>query len=173
LLVVIPDVIGTFVATLCIDETGMYAVVRAAKTLPHDQSGERSLIILDFEAGPLHSGVLDNLTNFDQFKRRCMYGIRAVVPEGFATNGIFNGYPAVEIIDGRLPELQLLIAARMIDQGRVKLAPPAEEKARAQPFGAALAFRAGENIADPLRCAILTTIVVSFEEIDTRLVKVG
>ena len=50
-----------------------------------------------------------------------------------------------------------------LDRGSVKLGPLAEEKARGLPFGAALDFRAGENIDDPLRCAILTTIAVSFE----------
>ena len=46
----IPDVISTFVAVLCVDKAGMCASVRAAKTL----YGSCSLIILDFEAGPLH-----------------------------------------------------------------------------------------------------------------------
>jgi hypothetical protein len=46
----IPDVVSTFVATLCVDKAGMYASVRAAKTL----YGQCSMIILDFEAGPLH-----------------------------------------------------------------------------------------------------------------------
>jgi hypothetical protein len=93
-------------------------------------------------------------------------------PEGFAAGGSFNGCRAIEIIDGRLPELQLLSAARMIDRGSVKLGPLAEEKARGLPFGAALDFRAGENIEDPLRCAILTTIAVAFEAA-SRSLKVG
>jgi hypothetical protein len=78
----------------------------------------------------------------------------------------------MEIIDGRLPELQLLSAARMIDRGSVKLGPLTEQKARGLPFGAAFDFRAGENIEDPLRCAILTTIAVAFEA-DSRSLKVG
>jgi hypothetical protein len=44
-----------------------------------------------------------------------------------------------------------------------KLGALADEKARGLPFGAALNFRAGENIEDPLRCAILTAIAVAFE----------
>jgi hypothetical protein len=59
----------------------------------------------------------------------------------------------------------------MIDRGAVKLGPLAEEKARGLPFGAALDFRAGENIEDPLRCAVLTTIAISFET-DARLLRV-
>jgi hypothetical protein len=59
----------------------------------------------------------------------------------------------------------------MIDRGSVKLGP-LEEKARGLPFGAALDFRAGENIEDPLRCAILTTIAVAFEAA-SRSLKVG
>jgi hypothetical protein len=164
----IPDVISTFVAVLCVDKAGMCASVRAAKTL----YGQVSLIILDFEAGPLHNGALNGLTDFTQFECRCRNGILAIVPEGFAAGGSFNGCRAVEIIDGRLPELQLLSAARMIDCGSVKLGPLAEEKARGLPFGAALDFRAGENIDDPLRCAILTTIAVAFEA-DSRSLKVG
>jgi hypothetical protein len=164
----IPDVIGTFVAVLCVDKTGMCASVRAAKTV----CGPCSLIILDFEAGPLHSGALNGLTNFTQFECRCRNGILAIVPEGFAAGGSFNGCRAIEIIDGRLPELQLLSAARMIDRGSVKLGPLAEEKARGLPFGAALDFRAGENIDDSLRCAILTTIAVAFET-DSRSLKVA
>jgi hypothetical protein len=164
----IPDVVATFVAVLCVDKAGMYASVRAAKTL----YGQCSLIILDFEAGPLHSGALNGLTNFTQFECRCRNGILAIVPEGFAAGGSFNGCRAIEIIDGRLPELQLLSAARMIDRGSVKLGPLADEKARGLPFGAALDFRAGENIDDPLRCAILTTIAVAFET-DSRSLKVA
>jgi len=60
----------------------------------------------------------------------------------------------------------------MIDRGSVKLGPLAEEKARSLPFGAALNFRAGENIDDPLRCAILTTIAVALET-DSSSLKVG
>jgi hypothetical protein len=163
----IPEVISTFVATLCIDKTGQCAAVRAAKTL----YGSCNLIILDFEAGPRHSGALNGLTSFTQFECRCRNGILAIVPEGFAAGGSFNGCRAIEIIDGRLPELQLLSAARMIDRGAVKLGPLAEEKARGLPFGAALDFRAGENIEDPLRCAVLTTIAISFET-DARLLRV-
>ena len=118
----IPDVVSTFVATLCVDKAGMCASVRAAKTL----YGPCSLIILDFEAGPLHSGALNGLTSFTQFECRCRNGILAIVPEGFAAGGSFNGCRAIEIIDGRLPELQLLSAARMIDRGSVKLGPLAE-----------------------------------------------
>ncbi len=164
----LPPVIGTFVATLCIDKTGKCAAVRAAKTL----YGACSLIILDFEAGPLHHEVLKGLTDFTQFATSCRNGTLAVVPEGFAANGSFNGCRAIEIIDGRLPELQLLAAARWIHSGSVKLAALAQEKARALPFGAALDFRAGENVENPLRCAILTAIAVAFET-DSRSLKVG
>src|ERR1700720_4112059 len=77
--VIIPDVISTFVAVLCVDKAGMCASVRAAKTLYGPP-----LIILDFEAGPLHGAVLDGLTSFGEFDCRCRNGILAVVPEGFA-----------------------------------------------------------------------------------------
>ena len=164
----IPDVISTFVAVLCVDKAGMCASVRAAKTV----YGQVSLIILDFEAGPLHSDALNGLTNFAQFECRCRTGILAVVPEGFAAGGSFNGCVAIEITDGRLPELQLLAAARWIHSGAVKLGSLAQEKARLLPFGAALDFRAGENVDDPLRCAILTVIAVAFET-DSRSLKVG
>ena len=164
----IPDVISTFVAVLCVDKAGMCASVRAAKTL----YGSCSLIILDFEAGPLHHGALNALTDFGQFATRCRNGTLAVVPEGFAAGGSFNGCVAIEIIDGRLPELQLLAAARWIHSGAVKLGSLAQEKARLLPFGAALDFRAGETVEDPLRCAILTTIAVAFET-DSRSLKVG
>jgi hypothetical protein len=163
-----PDVINTFVAVLCVSDTGMCGVVRAAKTV----FSECSLVILDIESGPLHHAVLMRLTNFSQFECRCRNGILAVVPEGFATGGSFNGCRAIEIIDGRLPELQLLSASRMIANGSVKLGPLANEKARGLPFGAALDFRAGENVDDPLRCAILTTIAVAFET-DTSSLKVA
>jgi hypothetical protein len=146
----------------------MCASVRAAKTL----YGQVSLIILDFEAGPLHSDALNGLTNFAQYECRCRNRILAIVPEGFAAGGSINGCRAIEIIDGRLPELQLLAAARWIHSGAVKLGSLAQEKARLLPFGAALDFRAGENIDDPLRCAILTAIAVAFET-DSRSLKVG
>jgi hypothetical protein len=103
------------------------------------------------------------LTDFSQHECRCRMGILAIVPEGFAADGSFNGCRAIEIIDGRLSELQLLSASRMIANGSVKLGPLAFEKAKGLPFGAALDFRAGENVDDPLRCAILTAIAVSFE----------
>jgi hypothetical protein len=130
-----------------------------------------SLIILDFEAGPLHGGALNGLTNFNQIECRCRNGTLAVVPEGFAAGGWFNGCRAIEIIDGGLPELQLLSASRMIANGSMKLGPLANEKARGLPFGTALDFRAGENVDDPLRCAILTAIAISFET-DARLLRV-
>jgi hypothetical protein len=165
----IPDVIDTFLAVLCIDKAGTCASVRAAKTV----HGPCSLIILDFEAGPLRHEVLNALTDFAQFATRCRCGTLAVVPEGFAADGSFNGCRAIEIVDGRLPELQLLAAARWIHGGAVKLGSLAQEKARLLPFGAALDFRAGENIEDdPLRCAILTAIAISLE-VDNSALKVG
>jgi hypothetical protein len=54
----------------------------------------------------------------------------------------------------------------------VKLGSLAQEKARLLPFGAALDFRAGENVDDPLRCAILTAIAISLE-VDNSALKVG
>ena len=72
----IPDVISTFVAVLCVDKAGMCASVRAAKTL----YGSCSLIILDFEAGPLHHGVLNGLTDFGQFACRCRNGTSRLSP---------------------------------------------------------------------------------------------
>ena len=166
--IILPDAISTFLAVLSIDKGGMCASVRAAKTL----YGECSLIILDFDAGPLHHGALKGLTDFGQFATRCRNGTLAVVPEGFAVNGSFNGCVAIEIVDGRLPELQLLAAARWIHGGAVKLGSLAQEKARLLPFGAALDFRAGENVDDPLRCAILTAIAISLE-VDNSALKVG
>src|ERR1700730_6876171 len=91
---------------------------------------------------------------------------------GFCCGGSINGCRAIEIIDGRVPELQLLAAARWIHSGAVELDSLAHEKARLLPFGAALDFRAGENVDDPLRCAILTTIAVAFET-NSRSLKVG
>jgi hypothetical protein len=164
----VPAVIDTFLAVLCIDKTGMCASVRAAKTV----HGACSLIILDIEAGPLRHEVLKGLTDFGQFATRCRCGTLAVVPEGFAVNGSFNGCMAIEIIDGRLPELQLLAAARWIHGGAVKLGSLAQEKARLLPFGAALDFRTGENVDDPLRCAILMAIAISLE-VDNSALKVG
>jgi hypothetical protein len=166
--IIIPDVISTFIAVLCVDKAGMCASVRAAKTL----YGSCSLIILDFDAGPLRHEVLGGLTDFGQFDFRCRNGTLAVVPEGFAADGSFNGCTAIEIVDGRLPELQLLAAARWIHSGAVKLGSLAQEKARLLPFGAALDFRAGENVDDPLRCAILTAIAISLE-VDNSALKVG
>ncbi|HEY8033222.1 MAG TPA: hypothetical protein VIF02_12815 [Methylocella sp.] len=162
----VPDVGSIFMATMCLDMAGMCAAVRAVKTF------DGQLVILDFEREPLHCSTLNGLTNFAQFACSCRNGILAIVPEGFAAGGSFNGCRAIEIIDGRLPELQLLSAAWMIDRGLVKLGPLAHEKAQCLPFGAALDFRAGENIEDPLRCAIMTTIAVAFEE-DSRSLRVA
>ena len=164
----VPAVIDTFLAVLCVGKDGKCAVVRAAKTV----HGACSLIILDIKSGPLHHEVLKGLTDFGQFATRCRCGTLAVVPEGFAVNGSFNGCMAIEIIDGRLPELQLLAAARWIHSGAVKLGSVAQEKARLLPFGAALDFRVGENVDDPLRCAILTAIAISLE-VDNSALKVG
>src|SRR3984893_7212118 len=108
-----PDVISTFMVVLCVDKAEMYASVRAAKNVV----GTCSLILLDFEAGPLHSGTLYGLTSFTQFECRCRNGILAIVPKGFAAGGSFNGCRAIEIIDERPPELRVLSAARMIDSG--------------------------------------------------------
>ena len=72
--------------------------------------GTTKLVILDIDAGPLHPGVLKALTDFKQFEIRCRNGTLAVVPEGFSHNGQLNGCRAIEIVDGRLPELQLLAA---------------------------------------------------------------
>jgi hypothetical protein len=164
----VPAVVDTFLAVLCVGKDGKCAVVRAAKTV----HGACSLIILDIESGPLRHEVLKGLTDFGQFATRCRKGTLAAVPEGFAADGSLNGCVAIEIIDGRLPELQLLAAARWIHGGAVKLGSLAQEKARLLPFGAALDFRAGENVDDPLRCAILTAIAISLE-VDNSALKVG
>ena len=124
------------------------------------------LLLLDFEAGPLHGGLFSNIGSCVRaLAVQCgARGSVVFVPAVLSKHAAASGLLVEEIPEDILPEELLLSAASHIAAGFVKICVPAMDKARTTPFRSALDFRASENADDPLRCATLLTIALALDQ---------
>ncbi len=157
----LPAICKYVFAVLAADKSGMCAVVYAAAMWTGP-----ALLLLDFEAGPLHGGLFSNIAaRVRELAVQCRArGSVVFVPAVLSKHAAASGLLAKEIPEDILPEELLLSAASHIAAGFVKICVPAMDKARTTPFRSALDFRASENADDPLRCATLLTIALALDQ---------
>jgi hypothetical protein len=144
------------VAIMWADKRGQSAVIYAAR-MP---IGSVPLLLLDYDVGPLHSGLfLEIDARIRGLWAQCRgQGAIAYLPRELARHAMAAGLMCEPIPKEMIPEELLLSAAHHVGSGSVKLCEPALEKSRTSAFGGALDFRAAENVEDPLRCAALLTL---------------
>jgi hypothetical protein len=51
-----------------------------------------------------------------------------------------------------------------VRNGMVRITSAVVEKAKTSPFAGALSLRAGENVDDPLRCALVSAIALCLDD---------
>ena len=157
----LPAICKYIVAVLAADKSGMCAVVYAAGMFTGPP-----LLLLDFEAGPLHGGLFSNLGSCVRaLAVQCRArGSVVFVPAVLSKHAVAAGLLAEAIPEDIQPEELLLSAANHAAAGNVKICASAMDKAQTTPFRSALDFRAAENADDPLRCATLLTIALALDQ---------
>jgi hypothetical protein len=63
-------------------------------------------------------------------------------------------------------EERLLSVAGHVSSGMVRITAQVTEKAKTSPFAGALNLRVGEGTEDPLRCALVSAIALSLDNVD-------
>ena len=157
----LPMICKYIVGVLAADKSGMCAVVYAAGMFTGPP-----LLLLDFEAGPLHGGLFSNIgSGVRALAVQCWpRGSVVFVPAVLSKHAVAAGLLAEAIPEDIQPEELLLSAANHAAAGNVKICAPAMDKAQTTPFRSALDFRAAENADDPLRCATLLTIALALNQ---------
>ena len=157
----LPAICKYIVAVLAADKSGMCAVVYAAGMFTGPP-----LLLLDFEAGPLHGGLFSNLGSCVRaLAVQCRArGSVVFVPAVLSKHAVAAKLLAEAIPEDIQPEELLLSAANHAAAGNVKICASAMDKAQTTPFRSALDFRAAENADDPLRCATLLTIALALDQ---------
>ena len=155
-----PSACKCITAVLALGKNGDMAVVYSAKTF----SGPE-LLILDFDAGPLHGSLFGDIANRTrELHDQCRARWRAIfVSPGLVRHASEFGVQTVEIPDHLRPEELLLSATTHTSRGAVKLCAPALEKSRTAPFSGALDFKGGEDADSALRQAAILTIALSLD----------
>jgi len=157
----LPSICKYVVAVLAADKNGMVAVVYAAGMFTGPP-----LLLLDFEAGPLHGGLFSNIAiRVRELAVLCRArGGVVFVPAVLSKHAAAAGLLAEAIPEDIQPEELLLSAANHAAAGNVKICAPAMDKAQTTPFRSALDFRAAEGADDPLRAAALLTIALALDQ---------
>jgi hypothetical protein len=145
------------VAFLIVDAKGIAATVYAAAGFPEQGP---ALVILDFDAGPLHGGIfVDIVGRLRSLCAQCRTNEAGLFVSADMLQHAGNaGLNAQEIPKDFAAEDRLLSVAAHVASGHVKICAPALEKAKTSPFAGALDLRAGENVDDPLRAALVTLV---------------
>jgi hypothetical protein len=149
------------ISVLCLGKNGDAAVVYSAKTFSGPQ-----LLILDFDAGPLHGKLFaDIATRARELQDRCRAQGRVIfVAPGLVRHAAECGVQTAEIPEQLKPEELLLSATTHTSRGAVKLCAPAFEKSRTAPFSGALDFKGGEDTDSALRQAAILTITLALDQ---------
>jgi hypothetical protein len=152
-------------ALIVVGENGNAAVVYGAQ----DQASPNPLFICDFDVGPMSAGSFASIAaKLEELRLQCrttesaIWCAQALLP--FARSAGVDAHPfPVDF----LPEDRLLSVAGHVASGAVKITAKVSEKAKSSPFAGALNIRMNEDVGDPLRNALVSTIALSLD--DTRL----
>ena len=150
------------VSVLAIDERGMAAYVIAAQ----DQASPNVLFICDFSVEPMSRVVFASIgEKMDELVKRCRatYGASLFVRDDLVAQARHAGVWAQPIPKEFRAEERLLSVAGHVSSGLVLITSQVVEKAKTSPFAGALNLRAGENVDDPLRNALISVIALSLD----------
>jgi hypothetical protein len=149
------------IALVIVGENGNAAVVYGAQ----DAASPNALYICDFDVGPVSSGSFASIAaRLEELRVKCRTTASAIwctepmLP--FARSAGVDAHPFP--VDFRAED-RLLSVAGHVAAGAVKITSKVGEKAKSSPFAGALNLRAGEDVNDPLRCALVSLIALGLD----------
>ena len=149
------------VAFVSVGERGQGAVVYGAQ----DASDPNPLVVCDFDVAPIGPTTFAGIaTRLKELGGRCRTSSIAIWCDEtlirFARVTELPTHPIPSEFDA---EARVLSVAGAVAGGSVRITGTVTEKARTSPFGGALDLRAGENVDDPLRNALITLVALTLD----------
>jgi hypothetical protein len=149
-------------ALIVVGENGNAAVVYGAQ----DQAAPNALFICDFDVGPMSAGSFASIAaKLEELWVQCRASNSAIWCDEtlllFARSTGANGHPIPA--DFRAED-RLLSVAGHVAAGVVKITATVSEKAKSSPFAGALNLRAGEDVDDPLRNALVSLVGLCLDD---------
>jgi hypothetical protein len=150
------------VSVLSVDDKGMAAYVVAAQ----DQASPNCLFICDFAAEPMSRTVFTSIgEKMDELAKRCRStnGAALFVRDDLVAQARHAGVETRPIPKDFRAEDRLFSVAGHFDAGMVRITGAVHEKSKTSPFAGALNLRAGENVDDPLRNALVSLVALCLD----------
>jgi hypothetical protein len=149
------------VAFIAAGENGNAAVVYGAL----DRAAPNALYICDFDTGPMAADTFAGIAaRLESLRAECRADNSAIWCAEtmliFARSAGVDAHPFPA--DFRAEE-RLLSVAGHVASGAVRITSTVTEKAKTSPFAGALNLRAGENVDDPLRNALISLIALALD----------
>jgi hypothetical protein len=154
---------AAYIAVLVVDERGTAAYVIGAL----DQASPNCLFICDFAVEPLGRDIFVAVgSKMDELVRRCRAtdGAALFVHADLLAHARVAGVRAELIPKEFEAENRLLSVAGHVASGAVKITSQVTEKSKTSPFAGALNLRAGENVDDPLRNALVSLVALCLDD---------
>ena len=149
-------------AVLVVDDNGSAAYVIAAQ----DQASPNVLFICDFAVEPMSRTVFASIgEKMDELvkRTRATHGASLFVRDDLVAQARHAGVWAQPIPKEFRAEERLLSVAGHVSSGLVLITSEVVEQAKTSPFAGALNLRAGENVDDPLRNALVSVIALCLD----------
>jgi hypothetical protein len=161
-----PPLMAAYVSAFVVENKGIGATVYAAL----DQSQPNWLFVCDFDLEPVSGASFATIAaKLGELAVRCRTGSSAIWADErlllFARSAGADAHP---IPTDFRAEDRLLSVAGHVSSGTVKFTGQVVEKAKSSPFAGALNVRAGEDVDDPLRNALVTAIALCLDVEESR-----
>jgi len=149
------------IALIVVGDLGTGAVVYGAQ-----DATSPALFICDFDVEPVSAGSFASIAaKLEALRSQCRTANSAIWADEslllFARSTGSNAHPIPKEFRG---EDRLLSVAGHVASGTVKIAGLVAEKAKSSPFAGALDVRAGENVDDPLRNALVSLVALCLDD---------
>jgi hypothetical protein len=149
------------IALIVVGDRGAGAVVYGAQ-----DAASPALFICDFDVGPVSAGSFASIaTKLEELRVQCRTTASAIWCDEtlllFARSTGANAHPIPKDFQA---EDRLLSVAGQVAASNVRITGTVTEKARTSPFAGALDVRAGEDVGDPLRNALVTLVALVLDD---------
>jgi hypothetical protein len=151
------------VSVLAVDGNGMAAYVIAAQ----DQAAPNALYICHFAVEPLGGDTFRRIAEkMDALVQQCRatHGSGLFVRDDLVAQARHAGVWAQPIPKEFRAEERLLSVAGHVSSGMVQITSQVVEESKTSPFAGALNLRAGENVDDPLRNALVSLVALCLDD---------
>jgi hypothetical protein len=151
------------VGVLAVDENGAAAYVIGAQ----DQAAPNALYVCAFAVEPLGGDTFRTIAEkMDALVKQCRatHGSGLFVREDLVSQARHAGVWTQPIPKEFRAEERLLSVAGHVAQGMVRITSRVVEQSKTSPFAGALNLRAGENVDDPLRNALVSLVALCLDD---------